>query len=682
MNNLKIDSPRYQNEKDNISLNQVDKEKKKSIDLSTNVSNKLIPNLSNPTNLTNPLIIGRAKRSNKEDSNENSIISNKDYKISKFNEYNKLIFSLNNLNIKKIQPTKSELNLLNEGIRGEIYKINKVKKKLKPVETKRSLRESRNSKLFLDLMPKSINYSKDKINYNISLKKDDNFNNEQSNNKNNSLQSKIIEKQEGKGVELNYIWEKLKNSKLFNLVEKDIRTNRTKFVQKYNYIDTKKQINLIKYDMKVKSDRYNKIKVFNANEINTLNSVMNDLAKSSDYIKKNYQENYISNIINLSRQTEKEKIVNSNLLVDKISLMRQITKLQNNLSKIKEEKNTILKWIYLEIKIKEKKADLPQYYQDIIENKNNLDCIIKKYKLKDNILTEKEYNRIKSYKNELIFKNIEQIFAIYENLENKIFYDLNKKLDNINNIKSLKNDLKSSSMKKMENKEEEEEKNNDDKDDEIPFEEKEKEFLKELKNLKFKNNELNDEYSKISNYKILLNDNHKISFYNYGNDKNSIGKYEKEGETSKLFTIAMNLYEEEIKANFKYIENKIKWKYSISEEKIILDILDYTEKVVNFLHEEKKYYNSDEKLKIKYKSVSDEIEKETKNKKLIKQLELQEQLLAARKEKIQRRLNNKIYYKPYRKVDFEFYLREKNKNKTKKSNNVKINENYMQYFFY
>ena len=680
MNNLKIDTPIHSIEKDNISLNQIDKEKKKSIDLSTNVSNKLIPNLSNPTNLTNPLIIGRTKRSNKEDSNENSIISNKEYKISKFNEYNKLIFSLNNLNIKKIQPSKSELNLLNEGIRGEITKNNKVKKKLKPIQTKRSLKESRNSILFMDFIPKSINYSKDNINYNISLKKDDIFNNEQINNENNSLQSKIIEKQEDKGVELNNIWEKLKNSKLFNLIEKDIRTNRTKFVQKYNYIDTKKQINLIKYDMKVKSDRYNKIKIFNVNEINTLNSVMNDLAKSSDYIKKNYQDNYVSNIINLSRQTEKEKIVNSNLLVDKISLMRQITKLQNNLSKLKEEKNTILKWIYLEIKIKEKKTDLPQYYQDIIENKNNLDCIIKKYKLKDNILNEKEYNRIKSYKNELIFKNIEQIYAIYENLEKKIFYDLNKKLDNINDIKSLKNDLKSCSMKKMENKEDE--KNNDDKNDETPFEEKEKEYLKELKNLKFKNNELNDEYSKIAHYKILLNDNHKISFYNFGYDKNSITKFEKEGEISKLFTIAMNLYEEEIKANFKSIVNKIKWKYSVSEEKIILDILDYTEKVVNFLHEEKKYYNSDEKLKFKYKSVWDEIEKEAKNKKLIKQLELQEQLLTARKEKIQQRLNNKIYYKPYRKVDFEFYLREKNKNKAKKSKSVKINENYMQYFFY
>ena len=159
-------------------------------------------------------------------------------------------------------------------------------------------------------------------------------------------------------------------------------------------------------------------------------------------------------------------------------------------------------------------------------------------------------------------------------------------------------------------------------------------------------------------------------------------KYEKEGEISNLFKIAMNLYEEEIKGNFRTIENKIKWKYSISEEKIILDILIYTEKILNFLNEEKRYYNSDEKLKIKYKKISDEIEKETKNKKLFKQLELQERLLIDKRNKIQQRLNNQISYKPYRKVDFEYYLREKNKHKNKKNDNIKKDDNEMQYFFY
>ena len=675
MNNLQLDSPRYPNEKDIVSLNLSPKEKqKKSELLSTNVSNKLIPNLSNPTNLTNPLIIGKTKRCYKEDSNENIILSNKDYKIKKLNEYNKLIFSLNNLNIEKIKSSKSELSLLNEGIRGEISKRIKTKKFLRPIETKRTLKESRNSMLFFNYMPKSINYSKHKINYNNMLKKDVNLNVEQ--NKEDNIEEKIIKNEKKEAPELDSIWEKLKNSKLFNLQEKEKRIDRTKFVQKYKYIEAKKQIDLIKYDIKIKNDRYNKIKNYNVNEIKTLDKVMNNLEKSSDYIQKNYQENYVSNVLNLSRQAEKEKIINSNILIDKMSLMRQITKLENNLNKINEEKNNILKWIYLQIKIKEKKTNLPLYYQDIIENKMNLDCIIKKYKLNDNILNEKEYNRIITYKNQLVFKDIEQIYEIYENLERKIFFELNKKLDNINNINELKNDLKKSSVN---NKENEDEKNNNEKKDNMTFEEKEKLFLKELKNLKFKNNELNEEYSKIVHYKILLNDSHKVSFYNYGN---SFIKYEKEGEISNLFKIAMNLYEEEIKGNFRTIENKIKWKYSISEEKIILDILIYTEKILNFLHEEKRYYNSDEKLKIKYKKISDEIEKETKNKKLFKQLELQERLLIDKQNKIQQRLNNQISYKPYRKVDFEYYLREKNKHKNKKNDNIKKDDNEMQYFFY
>ena len=675
MNNLQLDSPRYPNEKDIISLNLSPKEKqKKSELLSTNVSNKLIPNLSNPTNLTNPLIIGKTKRSYKEDSNENSILSNKEYKIKKLNEYNKLIFSLNNLNIEKIKSSKSELSLLNEGIRGEISKRNKTKKFLRPIETKRTLKESRNSMLFFNYMPKSINYSKHKIDYNNILKKDVNLNVEQ--NEEDNIEEKIIKNEKKEALELDSIWEKLKNSKLFNLQEKEKRIDRTKFVQKYKYIEAKKQINLIKYDIKIKNGRYNKIKNYNVNEIKTLDKVMNNLEKSSDYIQKNYQENYVSNVLNLSRQAEKEKIINSNILIDKMSLRRQITKLENNLNKINEEKNNILKWIYLQIKIKEKKTNLPLYYQDIIENKMNLDCIIKKYKLNDNILNEKEYNRIIAYKNQLVFKDIEQIYEIYENLERKIFFELNKKLDNINNINELKNDLKKSSVN---NKENEDEKNNNEKKDNMTFEEKEKLFLKELKNLKFKNKELNEEYSKIVHYKILLNDSHKVSFYNYGN---SFIKYEKEGEISNLFKIAMNLYEEEIKGNFRTIENKIKWKYSISEEKIILEILIYTEKILNFLHEEKRYYNSDEKLKIKYKKISDEIEKETKNKKLFKQLELQERLLIDKRNKIQQRLNNQISYKPYRKVDFEYYLREKNKHKNKKNDNIKKDDNDMQYFFY
>ena len=677
MNSLNIESPRCLSDKDNIPLNINDKEKNKLIDLSTNDSNKMIPNLSNPTNLTNPLIIVRSKKSYNDDLNENNMLSNKEYKINKLNEYNKLIFSLNN---KKIYSSKSELDLLNEGIKGQI-KINTNKKKrlLKPIESKRTLKEidSRNSLLFANKPQKSINYIKNEVNYNQILNKN-------SDNKINEKKNKETEKNKEKGVELDSIWEKLKNSKILNPKEKDTRIDIRKFVKKYPYLDTKKKINLMRYDLKIKNDRYNKIKKYNADEINTLDKAINNLAKSSDYIQQNYQENYLSKNIYLSRQEEKEKIINNNLLVDKISLIRQISKLENRINKLTEQKHNILKWIYLEIKIKEKRINLPLYYKDIIENRMNLDSIIKKYKMKENALSEKEYNNIKEYREKLIFDNIEKINEIYYNLEAKIFYDLNKKLNCVNNIKKIKSNLKIISEKSRKN--EENEKKDNDKNQDINLEEREKDFKKELKNLKFKNNELNDEYSKIKHYKIMLNDKN-VSFYNSNSDrrnfsKDEINMNEQEDKYSNLFKIAINLYEEEIKGNLKNIENKIKWKYSLTEEKMILDILEYTERVINFLHQERKYYNSDEKLRIKYKLVSDEIEKETKNKKLLKQLELQEGLLTAKKEKIQRRLNKKNYFTPYRKVDFQYYIREKYKNRNNKDKNEKNDDHFLQYFFY
>ena len=434
----------------------------------------------------------------------------------------------------------------------------------------------------------------------------------------------------------------------------------------------------------MKNDRYNKIINMNSSEINALENLANNLTKSTDNIQKNYYDNFVSNIINLSLKVEKEKLIASDYLIDKNSLIKQIAKLEKKINKLREEKNNILKWIYLQIKIKEKTITLPLYYKDIIENENSFESIIKKYKLKGNALTEIKYNKIKEYKDKLIFKNINELEGVYHSLENRIFFYLNKKLDIINEVKQLKQDLEYNRKieKEKEEKEEEEEQKENEKDDKkenskkvkMTFEEKEENFIKILKKLKFENNELNEEYSKIKHFKLLL-DNQK--------DERNLENYKNEIEVNKptLLSISMNLYEEEIKANFN-IENKIRWKYSLTEERMILDILKYTEKILNFLFEEKIYYNSDEKLKMQYKLISDKIEKETKNKKLVKQLELQEQLLTQRKEKIKQRLNNRNYFKPYRKVEFEYYLRQKSKCKNKSIGNVKKDDNHLQYLFY
>ena len=149
-----------------------------------------------------------------------------------------------------------------------------------------------------------------------------------------------------------------------------------------------------------------------------------------------------------------------------------------------------------------------------------------------------------------------------------------------------------------------------------------------------------------------------------------------------MFGRILNLYKTILKVDINNIKNNIRIKITYSEEKIILDILKQTGKLIDFLYEEKRNYFSDEKSKMKYKLIENKIDKETKSMKLLKQLEIQDQRLLNKKEKTLMKMNKKNYYKPYRKIDFEYYRSQLNsKNNNKKD--IKIDkESLSQYFFY
>lgn len=686
MTTLKIDSPiysekniilRYSNHKEVKKLNKIR-------GYSSNSSNQILPNLSNPTNLTNPLIICKPTKNSQNYSQESTLLSNKEYKINKLNKlnaYNQLLFKIDN---KKIQSSKSELNLLKEGIDilNPLNIINKFNKKnlkpLRPISIRKPFKiiEYKNSR-------QSINISEDKFrNCNNSPQ---NFDSCDNNDEKNNI--------EDKGLSL--IWTKLQNSKSLNPSKKDMRINILKKIQKYDFIDKKNKIQFLKFDFQIKNNRYQKIEQFTRNQIKSIDNMMNNLAKSCDYIQKSYQEKYVSNFLNLSRQIEKEKIETNNMLNEKNLLLKQILHLKYKLNKMNEERETILNWIYLQIKIKENKTNLPLYYKDIIENKISLEALIKKYKLKKNTLVENDYNKIKQYKDKLIYNNIEEIYDIFHILEQKVFNSLNKKMNNINSVNELKRDLNIDKNSKSQNTLEENE-DNKNKKDIISFEEKQRELNHILRKVKFENNTLNEEYSKIAQYKsILNNDNHINSFYNIYSDRSTNSRYDdfdsrssriisknENTEGKSLFSRVLNLYKIISKVDTDSIKNNIKIKITFSEEKIMLDILKYTGKLINYFYEEKKHYFSDEKLKMKYKLIENKIDKETKNLKLLKQLEIQDQQLLNKKEKTLMKMNKKNYYIPYRKIDFEYYRSQlSNKNNNKKD--IKIDkENLSQYFFF
>ena len=69
----------------------------------------------------------------------------------------------------------------------------------------------------------------------------------------------------------------------------------------------------------------------------------------------------------LKNQLKKEKIINNELYDITFKLKKEILDINNNILKIEFEKNNVLKWIYFQILLKEKRLTIPNHYKIIIE---------------------------------------------------------------------------------------------------------------------------------------------------------------------------------------------------------------------------------------------------------------------------------------------------------------------------
>ena len=137
--------------------------------------------------------------------------------------------------------------------------------------------------------------------------------------------------------------------------------SRKKIIKKINAIKFLEHIVSLKKQREVnkREEQENEIE-FMQEKINSLSNAMKlfsvkFLNRMSDYIR------YLDSLIN-SKRTE-----NINLLKEKMLIKRDIIQINNDISKIKEKKEGILQWIYLQIKVKEKKLVLPNYVKKIIE---------------------------------------------------------------------------------------------------------------------------------------------------------------------------------------------------------------------------------------------------------------------------------------------------------------------------
>jgi hypothetical protein len=422
---------------------------------------------------------------------------------------------------------------------------------------------------------------------------------------------------------------------------------------------------------------------------------INFIEKLGDYIK----------YINSQRDLEKGK--NIILINDIINYKNEIKQLNNKIAKKIMFKKNILRWIYFQIQLKEKKLVLPSYYRTILENigkvkSKNIEKerygeenksvkkdqrkyysieirrsnrFLTKKKLKklqenefnsenglffnqeldlDNPLNIKEIIRIKNYKKTPIYNTVEEFNEVL------IFYD-NKNITKMKYYYNLRMEIYYLKLELMSIKEKTKQ-NEIYNDNSIKMKQKE---LNELDDSVKFNINLKQKLNK-SAYKeiIISNKINKASIYkmksNQNQDEDKIGLLNK---VNNLFNTCKLLG---LKSDFELnTEKKDKKKNIIINDLVeILSKLKFITFIIDYLLAKFKIYNSPEnKKKELLNKLKNEIEKNHKIKNASEQrLQFQKKAIKLRK-KLEER-NNKISFLPKRKIEI-FINKKDSKNKLK-----------------
>lgn len=615
--------------------------KKQTDEMSTSEgSNYLLKNLSNPTNLTNPQIKGDIKK-----------------KFGRTLKQNiKKSLSTNRINRKNLPKTKSETNIIKE----YLFSPNKKLKHLleNSLEDKKKEKEK-------DI---DINIDKEKINSLINKSK--------INTARNFMKDNAIGKQK---IFLNPIWDKLLSARNFHKKDKEIRINIGNKNYVRNYIDNTNEIRNLKYLIKNKVERFERLKEIKDSELLMVERTLNAIEKSKKYIENSYYKNYISYLIFLNRTVEKEKNKSFELINDKFKLIKEINKLNNMLEKLFEEKYNILLWISLQIQVKEKLIKLPKYYFYILEEndyyktyiyKNKSDLHKKNEKEKEKIsVSQKEREKILHYRNNIIYDSIDKFLEPYSILENRWFVHLKKNQIIQKEIEELKKEYIS------------EKEYLDTQDENMKRKINEKSNL--LQNLKSEYQKLKSQipkkkkmiYSKSSLTLLDINRSNLITNEIYNNTKNFSPK-NNTNRNQVLFSFSnysnKNLFEEIINLfniikqnNFiEFDYHKFKKKYNYDS---LLPIMNYIERVTYLLIEEKKHYYNNPKLKAIYKKKEEKIVKENRKIRYFYILKMKDLKQKEKIKKIQERINKDVFISR-KTADYSYFNKANRLNKNNENN--------------
>ena len=487
-----------------------------------------------------------------------------------------------------------------------------------------------------------------------------------------------------------------------------------------DYINRINELKVYGYTSGAKTERLKRLEEAYQSQVEFYKDSIKSFQKSKKLLENDFSNKIADYTKNISTKREREKIKESSLRQQIMDYRKDIEQIKAKINKIEIEKKNIIKWIFLQIQMKEKKLKLPDYYKSIImnygknksseklplrnEEKNDSTSLDKKklnkkviLKLKDSYVIDdkivknrelfnsnnngntdkylktKDYKRILDYKNNLIYKTPEELKDRLISLEKGNLILLQYKDISHSQLFKYKKELES--LKKESSKFENEIKK-------IGGWEKE---LKNIKNIADKNKKITSIFKKkkLSNLKKILDNNNEKSGHsniknNYINDTDKY-KY----KNMSLYQNIYNIFEmcQKIGSHLtfsKEIIHLVKRKINNKEKEMLL-MLEFIELTVDYLIMTiNKKKNQNQEIKTFVKNIKTNIDKEHKLEKAKMQMLLDIKKINSLEEKVEKSYN-KIYFLPKRRMNVtEFKFTKKDK---KSEKNINKNHHIQDYLY-
>ena len=131
---------------------------------------------------------------------------------------------------------------------------------------------------------------------------------------------------------------------------------------KEDYISKLNEQKVYLYVSKAKTERLKRLEEAHKNQVEFYINSINSFKKSKKLLENDFTNKIGDYARFISTKKEREKIKQSSLRQKIVDYKKQIEQIKAKINKIEIEKKNIIKWIFLQIKMKEKILKLPEYY--------------------------------------------------------------------------------------------------------------------------------------------------------------------------------------------------------------------------------------------------------------------------------------------------------------------------------